>query len=96
MTQGVTLWPIQYGQLTNFPHIHGTNSATNNDFLLSIEETTSSMQNVIETYQIQLGIENDLLQNSISEPSYTNSAWLQQLKIAMNKFNIIIFRKNSM
>ena len=47
------------------------------------------MQNVIETYQIQLGIENDLLQNPTTE-LYTDSAWIQQLTTATEIFNIKI------
>ena len=62
---------------------------------LSSEETAPLMQNVIETYQLQLGIENDPLQHPIRE-LYTDSAWLQQLTTAMEGFNITIFRKNAM
>ena len=56
---------------------------------------TPLMQTVIETYQIQLGIENDMLQHPIME-LYTDSAWIRQLTSAMNIFNITIFWKNAM
>ena len=62
---------------------------------LSSIDTASLTKNVIGIYQIQLGIENDLLQNPINE-LYTNSALLQQLTTAMERFNITIFCKNEM
>ena len=49
---------------------------------LTIPETVPLMQNVIETNQIQLGIENVPLKNQTTE-LYTHSAWLQQLTTKM-------------
>ena len=97
-------WPkeLRYGQhdmgSLQLPHFYMEQTALQIMTLertLSSEETASLMQNVIETYQIQLGIENDPLQNPIRE-LYTDSAWLQQLTTAMERFNITIFRKNAM
>ena len=56
-------------------------------------ETKPLMENILDMYQLHLGLEHDILEKP-ELYSYTDCCWLKELMTAMDKFSIQIYRPN--
>ena len=63
--------------------------------LITNEETKNLINNIINTYHLQVGSEADPLQYP-KIYSYTDSAWLQEFQTALVEFNVTIHRPHKM
>ena len=63
--------------------------------MLQNPETTDLINNVINTYHLQLGVEQDPLQYP-TRRTYTDSAWIQEFNNAQVTFNVTIHQNISM
>ena len=61
--------------------------------MLQNTETRELMENVLDVYQLQIGLEDDCLEH-LEECTYTDSCWIKELITAMARFKVKIYRRN--
>ena len=61
--------------------------------MLHNPDTTTLMENILDIYQLHIGMENDILAKP-EEYKYSDSCWIKELTTAMTRFKIKIYRKN--
>ena len=61
--------------------------------MLHNPDTQKIMENILDVYQLHIGLENDILAKP-EECKYSDSCWIKELTTAMSRFHIKIYRKN--